>query len=110
MKLLTTNQRVTKNLVNKEDAIGAMAEDYRRDGKVLIEGFEKARKQEYDAYKAKNSQARAGLVKVFQEAEKEVASKATKFKKEVVGLKADWEKSQRKVNGSVDALLAMCSE
>lgn len=108
--VLTAGQRVTQDLVSKEEAVRDLIEDYWKGGNRLIDEYEKARKKEHNAHKAMRDQEKARISELFKSAKEEVTSRTDKMKSEASRFKPEWEKRQRKVNSSIEELLAMAAE
>jgi len=100
---------VTKDLVNKEEAIRNMIEDYRRGGNLLIDKYVEAKEQECAARKAEKDQVRGGLRKVFQDANEELTIRMATFKKDAANLKSDLERRERRDNATVEKLIAIAN-
>ena len=75
-----------------------------------MEEFTKSRMKEYTDCKAKGESAKEELAKFLQQAEKDLSSKVVHFKKEMEGLRTNWEASQKKAKSSVERLLTVCME
>ena len=87
-----------------------MVGDYQRGGNNIVNEYERARKHEYGANKAKKSKAKAALLKRFQDAKHELRSRATKFKEEATDFKTYCEKKGRSLNASMETLMALSTE
>lgn len=87
-----------------------MIKDYQCGGHKLVDEYRKAREQEYETTKAKNGQERAQLLRIFQNAEKELRSEATKLRRDVADFKSHCEERERRLSASVDTLMALGTE
>jgi len=100
---------VTKDLVNKEEAIRNMIEDYRHGGNLLIDRYVEAKEQEYAACKAEKDKGRGRLHKVFQDAKEELTINMAKFKGDAADVKSELERRERRDNAAVEKLMAIAN-
>lgn len=100
---------MTKDLVNKEEAIRNLIEDYRRGGNLLIDKYAEAKEREYAARKAEKDQVRGGLRKVFQDANEELTIRMTAFREDASNLKSELERAERRDKAAVEELMAIAN-
>ena len=107
---MTLEQRLVRDLIDKETAVRDMIDDYKRGGNFLINRFKEDRQKEYEIYRAEKATAKATLMKEFKSIEEMCTMRASECKKSVTNLRRDWEAEQSEMNASIDAMLALCSE
>lgn len=97
-------------MIDKETAIKDIIHDYQQQGNWILDKFEEQRRQELALRRAKIKKATTELLVSFQSVEEDCASRVRKSQKEMVEFQSQMEARQAKMDASVDAMLALCSQ
>ena len=99
-------------MIDKETAVKDLVTDFEKHGKNLVESYGKGLQDELDSLEAKIDRKRQDLEKIYEEADADRARISKDFFEQppVKEMKAQWEKQQEALMGSVAGALAACSE
>lgn len=103
---------MVRHLIDKETAVKDLVTYFGKHGNNLVESYEKGLQDYFNSLEAKIDRRRQDMEKIYEEADAYRARISKKFFEQppIEEMKAQWEKQQEVLMGSVAAALAACSK
>ena len=104
-------QRVVRHLLDKDDAVDEVVEEYERDGIKLIDALDQAHAHYRQEYRGKVNNARARIVKDFGEWGEILVGELKRIRESRVGkVEEEWKADVAKIRSHIDAALLAYGE